>query len=153
MAESSKLIKGSVIKIEDKYAIVLPEKWDSTGVLKDADFKDLDINILRTRLPMVFINTESGTMDNIDKSLDKSVQEKGRIVVVDADGNIIDNKKIDKIHGRGRFSWEKDPKKGYNICLSKKIKIPGLKSGASIEEINNGYVIKSKVKLRLSAEQ
>lgn len=65
-------------------------------------------------LPAAFLETDSGSMSSLDA--DKSYEEKGRIVLLDADGTVVCADKLDRISGRGNSTWGY-PKKSYGIRL------------------------------------
>ena len=66
------------------------------------------------RLPALFLETDSGSMEQLNA--DKNFAEKGRIVLFDADGNIVCADRLDRISGRGNSTWAY-PKKSYGIRL------------------------------------
>jgi hypothetical protein len=65
-------------------------------------------------LPTMFIETESGTMDNVDA--DKANEESGRYALVAADGQVLVMDKLKHITGRGNETWQFN-KKSYGIRL------------------------------------
>ena len=65
-------------------------------------------------LPAVFLETDSGSMQQLDA--DKNYAEKGRIVLLDADGNVVCADRLERISGRGNSTWAY-PKKSYGIRL------------------------------------
>ena len=67
--------------------------------------------------PAIFINTQSGTLDNV--YADKEYKEPGNIEVIDSDGKDLYNGALDYIKGRGNETWGHD-KKPFNIKLAKK---------------------------------
>lgn len=71
----------------------------------------------------VYINTESGTMENVHA--DKSYKEAGTILVTDYDGSVQYNGDLDYIKGRGNSTWN-SAKKPYNIKLAKKADLFGM---------------------------
>ncbi len=67
-------------------------------------------------IPAVFIETESGTSDQINK--DKTVKETGIITVLEPDGSISLEHSLEYIKGRGNTSYTEFDKKPYQIKLT-----------------------------------
>lgn len=109
---------------EDQQYVVIPSYWDTRKlvVLKGDD--NVDIRLMKSKLPTVFLRTESGSMDFINAN--KKNEEGGHILVVDTLGNVEYDGELETIHGRGNWTWGQN-KKPYNIKLSKKTKMLGLK--------------------------
>ncbi len=76
-------------------------------------------------LPAVFLETDSGSMKDLDA--DKNYAEKGRIVLFDAEGNVVCADKLDRISGRGNSTWAY-PKKSYGIRLKNRADLLGMGS-------------------------
>lgn len=76
-------------------------------------------------LPAVFLETDSGSMQQLDA--DKNYEEKGRIVLFDADGNVVCADRLDRISGRGNSTWAY-PKKSYGIRLKNRADLFGMGS-------------------------
>ena len=75
----------------------------------------------------VYIDTESGTIANINNSSDKSVWETGTIMVVRPDGTVDYDNVLKKMKGRGNATWSAKGKKNpYNINLDKKATLLGM---------------------------
>ena len=70
----------------------------------------------------LFINTQSGSMAQIDSSEDQSYGESGRIVLISDEGQELFRNDIKEIAGRGNGSWSL-PKKPYNISFESKQKM------------------------------
>ena len=68
-------------------------------------------------LPAFFIETESGNMESVNA--DKNYEEKGNLTVVNKDGTVQYNERIEGISGRGNATWE-PTKKPYTIKLGRK---------------------------------
>jgi len=62
----------------------------------------------------VFIETESGSMDQVDA--DKEYRESGKILVKDEEGKVLYQGALDSIKGRGNATWQAE-KKSYGIKL------------------------------------
>lgn len=86
--------------------VKMPEGIDSSSV----------IWMYSENLPAVFIETESGTSEQIHA--DKNVREPGTISVLDADGSNAFNLPLAYIKGRGNTSFTEFDKKSYQIKLS-----------------------------------
>lgn len=110
------------------HVAVIPNSWnlDSIVVYHNGsickEWEENGLRIEKTRLASVIISTETGSMNAIDSSVDKSVSESGVISIFDEQGNNIYKGSIDKIHGRGNMSW-KNKKKPYNIKLKEKVSL------------------------------
>lgn len=65
----------------------------------------------------IFVDTESGSMDYINK--DRNNEESGTILILSEEGEQQYRGKLDSIHGRGNVSWE-EPKRAYSIKLPKR---------------------------------
>lgn len=76
-------------------------------------------------LPSVFLETESGSMSRLNA--DKNYEEKGRIVLFDADGSVVCADKLNRISGRGNSTWAY-PKKSYGIRLKNRTDLFGMGS-------------------------
>lgn len=128
---------------DGKQYVVLPSYWDTRKlVVRKADDSkgkgtqarnyfhqfdgdnNADIRLMKSKLPTVFIRTESGNMDFINAN--KKNEEGGHIIVVDTLGNVEYEGELETIHGRGNWTWGQE-KKPYNIKLSDKTKLLGLK--------------------------
>ncbi len=67
-----------------------------------------------SKLPALFIETESGTMESVDA--DKSYKEPGIFTLHNENGNIECRDTLDHITGRGNSTWNTD-KKSYGVKL------------------------------------
>lgn len=76
-------------------------------------------------IPAVFLETDSGSMQQLDA--DKNYEEKGRIVLFDADGKVVCTDMLDRISGRGNSTWSY-PKKSYGIRLKSRADLFGMGS-------------------------
>lgn len=75
-------------------------------------------------IPAVFINTASGTSEQINT--DKNVREAGHISVLEADGTISLDYPLTYIKGRGNTSYTEFEKKPYQIKLPDSIPFLGM---------------------------
>ena len=111
--------------------VVLPSSWTADSLYYiDSIQSDGQVRILHSELPSIFISTESGSMDAVDNSADKSVKEKGYIRIVNADGSVEYDGKLKHIKGRGNSTW-RDKKKPYNIKLKEKAQVFGFRKSKS----------------------
>ena len=75
-------------------------------------------------IPAVFIETESGTSEQINQ--DKDIREPGQISVLDADGHTSFTLSLDYIKSRGNTSFTEFDKKSYQIKLSESVPFLGM---------------------------
>lgn len=69
------------------------------------------------KLPTVFIDTQSGSMDYVDA--EKGNEESGQFYCITAEGEIDSQCAMERIRGRGNSSWEGSGSKNqYNVRLS-----------------------------------
>lgn len=77
------------------------------------------VNFLRSEnIPAMFIDTESGTLDNI--LAEKGTKEAASLRIWDSGGDNCYNDSIEYIRGRGNSTWLDYEKKPYQIKLNKK---------------------------------
>lgn len=96
-------------------------------------------------LPAVFLETDSGSMQQIDA--DKNYEEKGRIVLFDEDGNVVCADKLDRISGRGNSTWAY-PKKSYGIRLKSRADLFGMGSADNwilLSNVEDRSYIRNKI--------
>lgn len=96
-------------------------------------------------LPAVFLETDSGSMQQLDA--DKNYEEKGRIVLFDADGNVVCADRLDRISGRGNSTWAY-PKKSYGIRLKSRADLFGMGSADSwilLSNVEDRSYIRNKI--------
>lgn len=96
-------------------------------------------------LPAVFMETDSGSMRQLDA--DKNYEEKGRIVLFDADGKVVCNDKLDRISGRGNSTWAY-PKKSYGIRLKSRADLFGMGSADNwilLSNVEDRSYIRNKI--------
>lgn len=84
----------------------------------------------------VFIETDSGSMEQIDA--DKEYREGGRILVMDAEGEIGHIGVLDFIKGRGNATWRSD-KKSYAVKLSDAADLFGMGEAKDWILLCNGF--------------
>lgn len=96
-------------------------------------------------LPALFMETDSGSMEMLDA--DKNYEEKGRVVLFDADGNVVCVDKLDRISGRGNATWAY-PKKSYGIRLKNRTDLFGMGSADNwvlLSNVEDRSYIRNKI--------
>ena len=130
-------------KEKSSYIVILPEYWDLALVKAKVKGSPVSINYIndetievegkgqlflyRTRQNTVFINTESGTLEQIDASEDKTWKEAGSVKVVNDKGVIDYCNDFKSLHGRGGSTWLSTIKKAYNINIGSRVSLLGMK--------------------------
>ncbi len=130
---------------KEEFIVVLPQYWDAKDVVAKVEGKLTPINwvndemievqgkgkllLFRTRQNTLFVNTESGSMEQIDASVDKSWKESGSIKVVDNNGRIDYCNDFESIHGRGGSTWLSTIKKAYNLNTGSRVSLLGMREG------------------------
>lgn len=89
-----------------------------------------------SKINSIFINTESGNMNAVDWSKDKSGKEKGTIMAVTDKGSVEYLGKLSSIHGRGNMTWAMH-KKPYSIKVKEETSIFGLKPAKKFNLLAN----------------
>lgn len=88
-------------------------------------------------LPSLFIDTESGSMEDVWK--DKRHREQGTLIVANENGNIQYHGKLDKISGRGNSTWSFSDKKPYSISLTGRYPLCDLSANKNWNLLNLCY--------------
>lgn len=105
-----------------------------------------DMVIMRSaNLPAAFLETASGSMEMLDA--DKNHEEKGSIVLLDVDGDLVCVDKLDRISGRGNSTWA-HPKKSYGIRLGEKADLFGMGSADKwvlLSNVEDSAYIRNKI--------
>ena len=70
-----------------------------------------------SNIPSLFVQTQSGSIDEIHSS--KQLSESGKVFIMDSRGHRYYEGIIDEIHCRGNSSFDKTEKKSYTISLDK----------------------------------
>lgn len=127
---------------KDSYIVVIPEYWEQALIKAKVKGSPVSINFIndetvevdgkgllfyRTRQNTMFINTESGTMKQIDASEDKTWKESGSVKIVNAKGEIDYCNDFKSLHGRGGSTWLSTIKKAYNINIGSRVSLLGMK--------------------------
>lgn len=111
-------------------------KWGSAFAWKTGEvyqFRDTDANVAyqvsfmkSENIPAFFVDTDSGSMEYLH--IDKENEEKGILAVIDEDGSVEYNGRLDKISGRGNSTWDQY-KKPYSITLPASYSLCNLDAG------------------------
>ena len=102
-----------------QYYAFLPSACREAGLepeLSENIDPDSVIWLYSEHIPAVFIETESGTSDQINS--DKNIKEAGTIKVLEPDGSFSLEHSLEYIKGRGNTSYTKFDKKPYQIKLT-----------------------------------
>lgn len=102
------------------------------------------------RLPAAFLETDSGSMKQLDA--DKNYAEKGRIVLFDEEGNMVCADRLDRISGRGNSTWAY-PKKSYGIRLKNRTDLFGMGSADNwilLSNVEDRSYIRNKITYDMS---
>jgi len=86
-------------------------------------------------LPTMFIETDSGTLDNI--RMDKMVEENGRVQVYDVNGELLYAGGLSSIKGRGNTSFINYEKKPLSITTKDVVSLLGLGAGQKYALLSN----------------
>lgn len=122
--------KIALWKQDDNYYAFLPSACKDAGLEPEISRKidKFSVDFLYSEnIPAVFIDTQSGTAENINH--DKNIKETGRITVLEADGTISYSENIDYIKSRGNTSFTEFDKKSYLVKLDESVPFLGMDSG------------------------
>lgn len=86
-------------------------------------------------LPVVFLDTDSGTVDNI--WADKSVEENGKLRLFSAAGEFLYNGGLNSVRSRGNYSFAHYEKKPFSITLKEEASLLGLDMGRKYVLLSN----------------
>ena len=93
------------------------------GEIATINGKNDKVTFYLSEIESILISTESGSLESIHSSEDKSHKEKAKILVYDKNGNCLVNDDI-TLRGHGNATWKSSSqKKSYNIKFKKKTKI------------------------------
>lgn len=130
--------KISLWEKDGKYYAFLPAAYKNTD-LKPEISEGIDpssiVWMYSEHIPAVFIDTDSGTPDNINNN--KDVKESGTVTVLEADGSVSLRHPLEYIKGRGNTSYTEFDKKPYQIKLTKSVPFLGMDSGKKWILISN----------------
>ena len=86
-------------------------------------------------LPTVFIDTDSGTIDNI--RADKEIEENGKIRLLSQDGELLYTGGLKSVKARGNYSFANYEKKPFSITLKDEVSLLGLGAGQKYAFLSN----------------
>lgn len=86
-------------------------------------------------LPALFMETDSGTIDNI--WADKTVEENGKIRLFSADGEFLYRGGLNSVRARGNYSFAHYGKKPFSITLKEEVSLLGLGAGQKYVLLSN----------------
>ncbi len=116
---------------------------DSADVLYSASKIEIagqSVKIMRSaNIPSLFLNSDEGTMSNIDNSPDHSYGTPGDFSLISSDGELLSAGRLKKIRGRGNATWHGTEKKPYQIEFSSSVSILGLAKSKKYILLANYY--------------
>lgn len=122
--------KISLWQQDGKYYAFLPSACKDAGlepkIPRQIDNSSVTL-MYSENIPAVFIDTQSGTIENINN--DKNIKETGRITVLEPDGSISYLDSFDYIKGRGNTSYNEFDKKPYQLKLDEATSFLGMEVG------------------------
>ena len=137
---------GNTLKLSDK---VIDNEWQpiafALGKPVQFHFRQFaaksagipcQIYFYQSKVGSIFINTASGSFNDIDDSKDKSHKESGSLLAVTADGQIDYDGVLECVHGRGNMTWNIH-KKPYAIEIKDKASLFGLKESRKFNLLAN----------------
>ncbi len=92
-----------------------------------------------SRIPCVFLETESGSLDAIQADLEKGYSEGGCVRVLGEDGSLAYNGSIETMRGRGNVNWIHPEKKPFQFKLSQSASLLGMPAARRWLLVNNVY--------------
>ncbi len=121
-----------------QYYAFLPSACREAGLepeLSENIDPDSVIWLYSEHIPAVFIETESGTSDQINS--DKNIKEPGTIKVLEPDGSFSLEHSLEYIKGRGNTSYTEFDKKPYQIKLTQDAPFLDMESGKKWVFVSN----------------
>jgi len=119
-----------------EYYLFLPDYFDEEDLIYSPEARSHEIKILRSSdIPSVFVTTNSGSLEKI--YADKDYKERGRVSVMEENGDGTDVIGLEYIKGRGNYSWNNWDKKSFKLKLSKSASLLGLGTGKEYALIAN----------------
>lgn len=123
---------------EGKYYAFLPSACKNRNLeatIPDSIDPSSIVWMYSENIPAVFIDTESGTAEQINT--DKEIKEPGHISVLEADGSISFDYQLTYIKGRGNTSYTEFEKKPYQIKLPESVPFLGMQPAKRWAFISN----------------
>ena len=105
-----------------------------------------------SNLPAIFLETDSGTIENI--WADKEVEENGKIQIVSSDGEMLYTGGLNSVKARGNYSFANYEKKPFSITLKDEVSLLGLGAGQKYALLSNASdptLIRNDIARRLEA--
>ena len=121
-----------------QYYAFLPSACREAGLepeLSENIDPDSVIWLYSEHIPAVFIETESGTSDQINS--DKNIKEPGTIKVLEPDGSFSLEHSLEYIKGRGNTSYTEFDKKPYQIKLTQEAPFLDMEPGKKWVFVSN----------------
>lgn len=110
-------------QVESGDLIALPKENGTLSIVTGSG-KTFRIGVKKSaRVPSLFIETESGSLNNIHANKDN--KEKGDMLLMQQDGTVDYQGTLKHIKGRGNATWDR-PKKPYNIKLDESANLLGM---------------------------
>ena len=123
---------------DGQYYAFLPSACREAGLepeLSENIDPDSVVWLYSEHIPAVFIETESGTSDQINS--DKNIKEPGTIKVLEPDGSFSLEHSLEYIKGRGNTSYTEFDKKPYQIKLTQEAPFLGMEPGKKWVFVSN----------------
>lgn len=93
------------------------------------------LKIMQSDLGCVYISADSGSIDKLDGN--RYFNETGSVLMLNSQGGVEYDGKIDKLSAHGNSSWDYSSKKSYNIKLEKKEDLYGMGKAKKWSLISN----------------
>lgn len=121
---------------EDIEGVTLKQPYELTVDGENGAEQSSLIFVQSQNLPAAFITTESGSTQELRQ--DKNNRESGTFQLVDIDGTVYYDGKLEWISGRGNSSWGFD-KRPYSIKLQKEAELLGMEAAQKWVLFANAY--------------
>ena len=133
------------------------ESGKTTSVLSGSDTFQIrsgdkncgTLKVMQSELSCIYISTSRGGLDALDR--DRSITEKGTVLMLDPDGSVEYSGAIEKLTAHGNSSWDYSQKKSYNLKLPQKENLYGMGKAKKWALISN-YIDHSMIRNRLTEE-
>jgi hypothetical protein len=123
----------SVKKGDSLYDFSYNEKYSCRELSTNEEFT---LCIMQSaNLPTIFMDTDSGTIENI--WADKEVEENGKIRLLSQDGELLYTGGLKSVKARGNYSFANYEKKPFSITLKDEVSLLGLGAGQKYALLSN----------------
>ena len=123
----------SVKKGDSLYNFSYNEKYSCRELSTNEEFT---LCIMQSaNLPTIFMDTDSGTIENI--WADKEVEENGKIRLLSQDGELLYTGGLKSVKARGNYSFANYEKKPFSITLKDEVPLLGLGAGQKYALLSN----------------